>query len=203
VAEVNAVLDDNGQQRDGIVMSEAEERYVMGRIDAFNAAIHAVAAGYGPRVHVIDAGGYINDAFAGLTPVVVDGHALSRKWSRGGGLSLDGVHPGYTGQSLIANFILQQANALFGWNATQYDLAQVLATDPYFDHDGDGWVPGPNDPAYAFTQLLFLFRDPDDTDATKEARIPADVFDQISKILLHQLLGIPAVAREAERVGIR
>ena len=201
--EVNAVLDDNGQQRDGMVMSEAEEHYVMGRIDGFNAAIHSVAASYGPKVHVLDIGAYINEAFAGHTPVVVDGHTLSRKWSRGGGLSLDGVHPGYTGQSLIANFILQQANALFGWNAPQYDLAQVLATDPYFDHDGDGWVAGPSDPAFEFTRLLYFFRDPDDTDPSSGAQIPADVWDQISNILLHRLLGIPALAHEAARVGIK
>jgi hypothetical protein len=202
VAEVNALLDDNGQQRDGIVMSEAEERYIMERIDGYNAAIRSVAACYGPKVHVLDVGAYINDAFAGNTPVVVDGHTLSRKWSRGGGFSLDGVHPGYTGQSLIANYVLQQANALFGWNAPQYDLAQVLATDPYFDHDGDGWVAGPNDPAFGITQLLFLLRDTDDTDATSGAQIPADVWDQISNILLHQALGIPALAHEAARVGI-
>ena len=202
VAETNALLDDNGQQRDGIVMSEAEERYIMERIDGYNAAIRSVASGYGPRVHVLDVGAYLNDAFAGNTPVVVDGHTLSRKWSRGGGFSLDGVHPGYTGQSLIANYVLQQANALFGWNAPLYDLSQVLATDPYFDHDGDGWVAGPNDPAFGITQLLFLLRDTDDTDPTSEAHIPADVWDQISNILLHQALGIPALAHEAARVGI-
>ena len=53
------------------------------------------------------------------------------------------------------------------------------------------------------TQLLFLLRDPDDSDATKQVQIPADVWDQISAILLHQLLGIPALAKEAERVGIQ
>jgi hypothetical protein len=201
-AEVNAILDDNGQQRDGIVMSEAEEHYIMGRIDGFNAAIHSVAASYGPKVHVLDVGGYLNNALAGQTPVVVGGRTLSRKWSRGGGFSLDGVHPSYTGQSLIANYVLQQANTIFGLNAPTYDLAQVLATDPYVDQDGDGWVPGPNNPAFGATQLLFLLRDPDDTDATKQAQIPPDVWDQISSILLHQLLGIQGIAREAQRVGI-
>lgn len=202
-AEANAILDDNGQQRDGVVMSEAEEHFIMGRIDGFNAAINSVAASYGPRVHVLDVGAYLNNALAGQTPVVVGGHTLSRKWARGGGFSLDGVHPGYTGQSLIANFVIQQINTLFGWNAPTYDLAQVLATDPYFDHDGDGWVAGPDDPAFGVTQLLFLLRDPDDSDGTKQVQIPPDVWNQISNILLHQLLGIPALAHEAARVGIR
>ena len=57
--------------------------------------------------------------------------------------------------------------------------------------------------ATAVRQLLFLLRDPDDSDATKQVQIPADVWDQISAILLHQLLGIPALAKEAERVGIQ
>jgi hypothetical protein len=147
-------------------------------------------------------GGYLNSGLAGDTPVVVDGRALSRKWSRGSAFSLDGVHPGYTGQSLIANYVLQHANSIFGWNAPTYDLAQVLATDPYVDQDRDGWVPGPDHPSTGITSLLFLLRDPNDTDATQQVQIPADVWDQISAVLLKEALGIHSIAKEAERMGI-
>jgi len=202
-AEVNAVLDDGGVQRDGIVLSEAEQRFIMARIDAFNLAIKNVSASYGPKVHVLDVGAFLNSRLAGDTPVIVGGRQLSRKWSRGSAFSLDGVHPGYTGQALIANYVLDQTNTLFGWNAPTYDLAAILATDPYVDQDGDGWVPGPHDPASGITQLLFLLTDPNDADATQQAQIPADVWDQISDILLKQVLGIASVEREARRVGIR
>jgi hypothetical protein len=202
-ADVNAVLDEGGVQRDGLVMSEAEQQFIMARIDGFNAAIQSVSASYGPKVHVVDVGGYLNSALTGNTPIIIGGRQLTRKWSRGGGFSLDGVHPGYTGHSLIANYVLQQANGIFGWSAPTYDLAAVLATDPYVDHDGDGWVAGPNDPSQGITSLLYLLRDGDDADASQEAQIPADVWDRISDILLKELLRVPGVAREAQRVGIR
>jgi len=201
-AEINEVLDDHGTQQDGMVLNQAEQQFIMSRIDGFNAAIRSLAASY-PKVHVVDVGPYLNGAMTGNPPVFAGSHQLTRKWSRGAGFSLDGVHPSYTAQSLIANFVLDRINQLFGFGAPRYDLAQVIATDPYADQDGDGWVPGTNDPAHGITQLLFLLRDTDDTDPSKQAQIPADVWDQISAILLRQLLGIPALAREAERVGIR
>ena len=64
-------------------------------------------------------------------------------------------------------------------------------------------MPGTSDPAHGITQLLFLLRDADDADPAKQAQLPADIWAQISDILLHELLGIPALAREAERAGIR
>ncbi len=201
--EVNAVLDDNGTQQDGLVLNQAEQQFIMSRIDGFNNAIRTVAASYGPKVHLVDVGPYLNAGLTGQTPIFAGSKQLSRKWSRGASFSLDGVHPSYTAQSLIANFVLQRINDLFGFNSPLYDLGQVLPTDPYYDRDGDGWVPGTNDPAFGITKLLFFLRDTDDTDATKQAQIPADVWDQISAILLHQLLGIPALAREAARMGIR
>jgi hypothetical protein len=202
-ADVNAVLDEGGVQRDGLVMSEAEQQFIMTRIDGFNAAIQSVSASYGPKVHVLDVGGYLNSALTGKTPIVIDGRQLTRKWSRGGGFSLDGVHPGYTGHSLIANYVLQHVNDIFGWSAPTYDLAEVLATDPYVDHDGDGWVAGPDDPTQGITSLLYMMRDGDDADASQEAQIPADVWERISDILLKELLRVPGVAKEARRVGIR
>lgn len=90
-----------------------------------------------------DVGGFLNDAFLGKEVIEIDGRMLSRKWVRGCGFTLDGVHPGYTGQTLIANRILEAMNELPGINAPFYDLDEVWSTAPYIDHDGDGWAPGP------------------------------------------------------------
>jgi lysophospholipase L1-like esterase len=201
--EVNQVLEQRGRQRDGLVLSEDEARFIMSRIDGFNEAIRAVAAARGPRVHVVDVGGALNRALSGQDPVVIGGRAFGRKWSRGGAFSLDGVHPGYTGQAFIANLVLEDINRIFGWSASTYDLAEVLPSDPYVDHDGDGWVPGPLHSAQGITELLFLLKDPDDAAGAKQVEIPPDVWDRISAVLLQQVLDVPTVAREAERLGIR
>lgn len=201
--EVNAVLDDHGTQQDGLVLNQAEQQFIMRRIDGYNHVIRTVAASYGPKVHVVDVGPYLNAALTGRHPIFAGSKQLTRKWSRGASFSLDGVHPSYTAQSLIANFVLKRINQIFDLRAPRYDLGQVLQTDPYYDRDGDGWVPGPNYPASDTTKLLFLLRDTDDTDPSKQANIPPDVWDQISTILLHQFLGIKAVATEARRMGIR
>ena len=141
---VNEVLEQNGQQRDGLVLSEAESQFIRIRIDGFNAAIKATAESEGHSVHVIDIGQYLNDALTGKIEVIVDGRALNRKWVGGGGFTLDGVHPGYTGQALIANFVLEELNDVLGLEASLYDLDEVSAGDPYIDRYGDGWSPGPD-----------------------------------------------------------
>jgi hypothetical protein len=203
VAEVNEVLEAAGQQRDGMVLSEAEQRFIMARIDGFNAAIRAAVAAGGSNVHVLDVGGFLNQVLTGQMPVVVNGHQFSRKWSRGGAFSLDGVHPGYTGQALIGNLVLQEINALFGWSAATHDLSAVMDADPYIDRDGDGWVPGPSRQAPGVTELLFLLADPDDADPAVEVQIPEDVWDRIAAVLLGQFLRIPSMAQEADRLGLR
>jgi len=203
VAEVNEVLETNGQQRDGLVLSEAEQAFIKTRIDAFNAVIQAAGAAFGPKVHVVDVGGALNRALTGESPVVIGGRTFSRKWARGGAFSLDGVHPGYTGQALIANMLLQQLNATFGWSASPFDLAQIMTTDPYIDQDGDGFVPGAEYTAHGFAELLLLLRDPDDADPAQQAVIPADIWDRISAILLDGVLNVPVIAAEARRLGVR
>src|SRR6185436_9651755 len=166
VAEVNAVLESApGVQRDGMVLSESEQQFVRARIDAFNASIAAAVATHGPNVHLVDVGGVLNTVLTGQTPVVIDGHQISRKWTRGGSFSLDGVHPGYLGQAFIANEVIAALNSAFGFGAATYDLAQVRAGDPYIDRDGDGWASGPPQTPPGIAELLFLLTDPDDTNA--------------------------------------
>lgn len=201
-AEVNRVLEIDGVQRDGLVLSEAEQRTIMARIDGFNDSIRAVAAAYPAHVQLIDVGGFLNDAFLGKRVIEIDGRVFSRKWVRGSGFTLDGVHPGYTGQALIANRILEAMNELSGINAPLSDLAEVMAGDPYIDRDGDGWAPGPPQAGSGITGLLYLFKDPDDGDPERQVDLPADVWERISDGLLAEILHIPAVEAEARRRGI-
>jgi hypothetical protein len=202
VAEVNDVLEGpDGLQRDGMVLSEAEQQFIMARIDSYNAAIQAAAAGH-PNVHVVDVGGTLNAVLTGQVPVIVDGHEISRKWTRGGSFSLDGVHPGYLGQIFIANLLLQEIGTRFGWSLTPYDLSQARAADPYVDHDGDGWSVGPPQAAAGFAELLSVLTDPDDTDAAVDAQIPPDIWERIAALLIGQFRLNARMAREADRLGL-
>jgi hypothetical protein len=203
VAEVNAVLETpTGAQRDGMVLSESEQQFIRTRIDAFNASIAAAVAAHGPDMHLVDVGGTLNSVLTGQTPVVIGGQQISRKWTRGGSFSLDGVHPGYLGQAFIANLVLQEIGARFGWSVAPYDLAQIRATDPYVDHDGDGWSVGPPETAPGFAELLGVLTDPDDADDAVQATVPADIWERIAGVLIQQFRTRPALAREADRLGL-
>jgi hypothetical protein len=201
VEYVNQALEIDGQQRDDLVLSEAEQSFIRARIDGFNATIKAAAASRGPQVHLVDIGQYLNDVVTGVTPIVVDGRRFSREWIRGSSFSFDGVHPGYTGQAFVANFVLARLNEALGLDAPLHDLSTILASDPYVDRDGDGWAPGPAYQAAGLTELLFLFKDPNDADAATQVELPADVWDLISRILLRELLDLPQVRSAAERLG--
>ena len=80
---------------------------------------------------------------------------------------------------------------------------EILADDPYVDQDGDGWAPGPSYEASGITELLFLFKDPDDNDPGTEVRLPPAFWDLISDILLGEILDIPKILSEAERLGLK
>jgi len=201
VDEVNRVLEIDGQQRDGLVLSEEEQQYIMSRIDAYNTVIKYAAPAYWPNVHLIDIGQYLNDVFTGEEEIGVDGLVFTRKWIRGGGFSLDGVHPGYTGHAFIANFILEKLNEVLGLDAPLYDLSGILGTDPYIDRDGDGLAPGPAYQASGFTRLLFLFKDPDDSNPDVQVEMPPDVWNLISDVILGEILDIPTIRGWAENLG--
>jgi hypothetical protein len=202
VSEVNRALEIDGQQRDGLVLSEEEQQFIMSRIDGYNAVIKFAAAVFGPNVHLSDIGQFINDTFTGEIVFVINDRTLSRKWVRGSGFSLDGVHPGYLGQALVANYILEDINAALGISAPLYDPSPIMATDPYFDGDEDGWAPGPAYEGSGITKLLFLFKDPDDSNPSVQAEMPPNVWDLISEVLLGEVLNIRAIRQEAQRLGI-
>jgi hypothetical protein len=202
VAEVNKVLEQDGRQRDGLVLSEMEQRYIMGRIEGFNLAIRAAVAASGPKVHLVDIGKYLNDIFLGKEVIEVDGRVFNRKWIRGGGFCFDGVHPGYTGQAFIANFITKQMNEILGVDAPFQNLSEILALDPYIDRDGDGFAVGPDYQGAGFTKLLYLFKDPDDSNPQVQAVIPPDVWELISDVLLGEIIDIPAMRTSAKDLGL-
>lgn len=202
VEEVNQVLEADGVQRDGLVLSEAEQQFIMARIDSFNAAIRSVVAAHAPRVQLADVGGILNETFLGQRVITVGGRTFSRKWVRGNGFSLDGVHPGYTAQALIANLLLEQLNDVLGINAQPLDLEAILLNDPYIDRDGDGWAAGPDYASFGLTSLLFMMKDPDDTDPEVQVAMPSNVWDFISDTLLAEILRIPALQVEAKRLGV-
>lgn len=202
-AVVNEALEVDGNQRDGLVLSEQEQQFIIARIDAYNDVIKNIAATK-PGVHLVDVGQAINDAFTGKTEIIVDGNVFTRKWMRGGGFTFDGVHPSYTGQAFIANLVLERMNEVMGAGAALYNLSDVFAGDPYFDHDKDGWAPGPSTPSSTIGELLFMFKDPDDSDASVGAVIPPDVWDMISDLILGgvQSQDNPALTTEAQRLGL-
>lgn len=68
------------------------------------------------------------------------------------------------------------------------DIAAIMAADPYIDHDGDGWAPGPKYSASGLTEVLFLLTDPDDSNAEVQVVLPNDVWEQISKAILTEIL---------------
>jgi len=127
---------------------------------------------------------------------------MTRKWTRGGAFTLDGVHPGYTAQAFVANHVLGELNISLGLSAPLYDLEMIAQTDPYWDRDGDGWAPGPDYAASGIAALLFLLTDSDDTDSTVGAELPPEVWVQLSRALLSELLGLPEIRLEAARLGV-
>ncbi|MFZ3047141.1 MAG: hypothetical protein WA151_14610 [Desulfatirhabdiaceae bacterium] len=193
IDQVNAILEKDGIQQDGLVMSEAEQQTIMSRIDSFNQAIQSAADQY-DNVFLIDVGRYLNAALSGEVAVEIAGETISRKWSRGNAFSLDGVHPAYTGQALIGNYILERINGLYDIQAPLFNLEEILASDPYVDRDGDGWVPGPCYPNSGLTELLFMFTDPNDQDPSVKGVLPSNFWERMSRILLKELIGQPSLA---------
>jgi hypothetical protein len=200
---INQVLEENGQQRDGLVLSEAEVQSIMTRIDGFNASLRALAHAAGPNVHVVEIGPYLSGVLTGDIPVTIGGRKISRKWIRGGSFSFDGVHPSYTGQQLIANLLVRHINAAMGLSAPTVPLDAISLTDPYVDRDGDGWAAGPNYGHVGMTDVLFLLKDPNDANASVQVQLPGDVWQRIRDALLHDLLAsVPQLREEAVRLGL-
>jgi hypothetical protein len=184
VQTVNRVLETDSVQNDGLVLSEQEQALIRSRIDGFNTAIRLAAQKRAGNVHLIEIGPWLNDTLTGSTPYEIDGRRITRKWVRGSSFTFDGVHPGYTGQAIIANRILENINTALGLQAPLHDTGSIMESDPYVDHDGDGWAAGPEYEASGVTGMLFHFKDPDDTDPAVQPALPPDIWMRLSEALL-------------------
>jgi hypothetical protein len=187
VQTVNRVLETDGVQNDGLVLSEYEQGLIRTRIDGFNTAIRQAAQKRTDNVHLIDIGPWLNEILTGSTPFEIEGRRITRKWIRGGCFTFDGVHPGYTGQAVIANRVIENINTVLGLQAPLHDLGSIMAGDPYIDNDGDGWAPGPDYDTSGVTGMLFLFKDPDDADPAVQPVLPPDIWQLLSGAILKLL----------------
>lgn len=187
VSHVNGALTKNWIPRTGAILNDSESSYIRQRIDQYNQKIAQQVNSRGSRFHLVDIGDYLNDALTGQINITVNGRSLTRKWIRGNGFSLDGVHPGYTGQALIANYILDHVDSVLGTNTSRYNLSTVFNNDPYIDKDGDGWAAGPNYSASGVAELLFFLTDADDNNPNVGPSIPSNVWSRVSAVLRDQL----------------
>jgi len=188
---------------DALILDDSERGTIKGRINAFNEKVGSLLPN--GHVHLIDIAKVLNGLFeSGLT---VNGKLITRHWGRGHGFSLDGVHASYTVHAHIANIILDKMNRVLNLRAPTYNLASVLTTDPYVDWDGDGWVKGPDYKASGRTKILFLFKDNDsytgeDNKAVIDTMTADQVWQKISDALLEEIIDIPLIRMEAERLGL-
>ena len=192
---------------DTLIMSREERRIIRSHLDDFNDFLKFHS--WPSFVYLVDIGSRLNKLFdQGLW---VKGQHITRKWSRGGAFCLDGVHPSHTVHAHIANLILQELNRTvmrrWGRRASLWSLESILENDPYFDHDGDGWVAGPDYKASGRTKILFLFKDADgDTGSGSEAGIdtmePDEIWSLISDALLEEIITIPLLRIKAEEMGL-
>lgn len=189
VNHVNGALVKNWIPRTGAILNDSESSYIRQRIDQYNQKIAQQVNARGNRFHLVQIGDYLNDALTGQTSITINGRELTRKWTRGSGFSLDGVHPGYTGQALIANYILEHVDSVMGTNTGRYNLSSVFNSDPYVDQDGDGWAAGPSYAPSGITELLFFLTDADDTNPNVGPVVPNDAWSRVSAVLRAQLSG--------------
>jgi len=190
ITEVNRVLEEQGKQNDGLVLSEEEQMMIRQRIDDFNEILKELSK-KSEHFHFVDIAKYLNDVLTGKEKIIVKNREIHRKWGRGSAFSLDGVHPAYTAQAIVANFILGEMNQKLGLHAPLYDLSPIFDQDPYIDHDGDGWPPGPSYTPFDIGRLFHLLKDPSDQDPLVIPVISNNIWKVLGEILLDRLRGIP------------
>jgi hypothetical protein len=200
---VNSILTD-----EGLILSDTERGYIKTHIDRFNTIIDEIATG--SNVHLIDIGSFLNDILTREEGQNIGGVQFNRRWRKGNGFCLDGVHISHTAHALIANEILEGMNiAISGLNAKTYALSDIQSKDPYVDEDEDGWLKGRDisfDKLSGRTKLLYLLQDLNDDNpdigARMDAMDPDKIWDLISDVLLDEIIDIAVIRAEAERLGI-
>lgn len=189
----------------GLILSAGEQKLVRKRINRFNGMLRAQFKGEA-GVTIVDAGEALNEMIGGGLNIGGNSLSFTRSWGYGNAFSLDGVHVGHTVHALIANLALE-AMGVGSAPDYYYDLGDILEKDPYVDRDGDGWVRGPREAASGRTAILYLFKDADkDTGKNDRAVIdnlsPDAVWDRISDALIEEIVRIPKIRSEAQRLGI-
>jgi len=154
---------------DAFSLTSAEAALIQARTDAINAHIVSLVAA-NSNVHLVDLVSFFNDVIAG--DVAVGGTTIERSY--GGGLfSLDGFHPSNTGYALIADVFIDAINRSGVVSSIPSpDFEAIHNTDPYYDVDGDGYVPGPADLSI-INPIFSSYLDCDDDDAGVYAPFPA------------------------------
>lgn len=190
-----------------LILDTSERNSVRSRIDEFNSFLLPFD-NPGDRVHLVDIATDFNVILDGGN-LPIAGESISRQWGRGGGFSMDGVHPSYTAHAVIANRILSVMSGVSGKTIPLHDEYAAWLNDPYVDHDGDGWVAGPGYEGSGRTRILFLFKDYDGDDgsdsegkAVIDTMQPEQIWELISDALLEEIIDIPAIRAEAVRKGI-
>src|SRR5947207_1207593 len=116
-----------------MVLTAERQARVRATVAAFNAEIAAALAGVertGTPVAAVDLAALFDRLAA--TGVDLDGDGAPELTTRylGGVFSLDGVHPGRTGNALVTNAIIAAINARFDANIPLVDVARVAVRDP-------------------------------------------------------------------------
>jgi hypothetical protein len=91
--------------RNEFVLTNAEQDYLLSRIDAYNQAIRNIAITY--NVAVVETNTFYQNLFSGFT---YNGVAYSAQFVSGGAFSLDGLHLNAKGNALLANLFIEVIN---------------------------------------------------------------------------------------------
>ncbi|HKY61997.1 MAG TPA: SGNH/GDSL hydrolase family protein [bacterium] len=151
--------EDSMDQRlnDASVMTTEEAQLIRDRVQALNAALAELAEA--KEFTLVDFHGQLT------SPMNIGAQTYTNEWGKGGFFSLDGIHFSHSGHAIAANLWIQAINAKLGSSIEEIPVNEVRLGDPYADRDGDGFPAGQSyEPKEQLVQLLFQFRDADDSD---------------------------------------
>jgi lysophospholipase L1-like esterase len=100
------------------VLTPEEQTAVANATASYNQTIAALAQAY--DLAFVDANAYLTVLDETGIPLA-DGSTVTSTYARGGGFSLDGVHPSPRGYALVANLIIEAINAKYGSNLPGVD----------------------------------------------------------------------------------
>lgn len=151
--------EDSMDQRltDASVMTSDEAQLIRDRVQALNAVLAELAEAQEFT---------LVDFYSQLTsPMNIGAQTYTNEWGKGGFFSLDGIHFSHSGHAIAANLWIQAINGKLGSSIEEIPVNEVRLGDPYIDRDGDGFPAGQSyEPKKQIVQLLFQFRDADDSD---------------------------------------